>query len=435
MHAVKNFSLPLSLLVILLGTPVCQLRAETIILATGEKLEGKILGETDNDVTLEVKISSSITDTKVINKKDVVKIEKDSPEETAFKQIKSLRIDPQNSLKTEDYDPAISRLQSFLQSFPSSARAADLKATLAAFQAEKKRVEAGDIKISGTWISSVEAARRRIQIQAQEIFNGMKGQTARQDLTGALNSFDLIEKKYAVTRVYPDAVDLARQILPALQADVANRLKLVAYNQEQFKTVLDRAKPEDVPKIRAAEQTEQNQYAATIASAKKSGAKWIPLIPRSQASLNELQGLIPPELARIASIPVQKMHASVSLTDDARQATAAKDPTTAANLLADALRAWPQNEDAAYLKQSVAPAKPEPTATPKSVATEKKAVAEITTASDRTAAATVVEENKPLNKPFYMTIKGTLWIIAGILVVFGGISLLGRLQKPKAKSE
>jgi hypothetical protein len=123
------------------------------------------------------------------------------------------------------------------------------------------------------------------------------------------------------------------------------------------------------------------------------------------------------------------MRASLSLTDEAKQALAAKDRATAANLVEDALKAWPQNEDALYIKQSLAAAKADPSATPKP-ATREKTQASGESISTATGSETVVED-----KPFFMTVKGALVIVVAVLGILGGITLLGRLQKPKKKSE
>ena len=58
--------------------------ADTITLTTGEKVEGKIIGETATELTVSVKISAAVTDEQVIPKARIAKIDKEQPDELAW---------------------------------------------------------------------------------------------------------------------------------------------------------------------------------------------------------------------------------------------------------------------------------------------------------------------------------------------------------------
>lgn len=427
----KKVFLPLSLLTLLFVATTAQTGAETVTLNSGEVVEGKILSETDSQITVEVKFSESISDERVIQRTDIKNIEKTNPEIGAFAEIKDIKLNPQYSLKPETYSHDIAALSSFLTNFPSSPHATEIKSTLEAFQAEEARAANGEVKFLGKWLSSSEAEARMIQIQGQQSFDAMKAQTNRQDLVGALNTFDLIEKKYSSTRIYPDAIDLARQIVTTLEKQVLNRLNVIAYNQKDFQTELSRAKPEDVPQLREADRREQAQYAAAIAAAKANGLKWPPFIPRSQASMDELQKSLSAEWTRLNALPVEQMHASISLDDEAISAIASHDKATASNLLDDALKAWPKNEEGSYWKTQIGTVE-KPTATPTPGAVVKSIQTAAQSGSSGSTTAVVSQE---VEKPFYMTVNGAVTIAVAVFAVLGGITLLGRLQnkKPAAK--
>ena len=415
-------------------------RAETVTLATGEKLEGKILQESGTDITLEIKVSSSINDERVISKQDIEKIEKVLPDETAYLEIRNFKTDPQTSFRPETYDRILEALKRFVAIYPASAHAAAVKQTLADFQAEKTRVDAGEVKFLGKWLNSAEAAKRKLQIDGRQAFDGMKYQSARQDWSGALNAFDSIEKNYSAARVYPDAVDLAVQILTNLQKQVADLQKVIAYNQDQFKKALERTKPEEAPKLRAGAKREQDQYAAAIAAAKRDGAKWVPFIPRSPESMNALQAAIPVELARLKAMPVQKMRASIGLSDDARAALDSRQTDDAASLIDEALKAWPKNDEALRCKEEITGLKKEQKQaaekTNSQAATKEKAARDQAAAVAAAATtAKAADTPAPAEKPFYMTINGALAIAGGVIVLVGAMTLVGRLQKPKDRTE
>src|SRR4051794_3823643 len=100
-------------------------RADTVTLKGGEKIEGKVVKETDKDLTIEYKASASITDTRVVLKAEVEKVEKESPEKREYQAIKSIKPGA-NSPPAASYDGAIGRLQSFVNLYPQSAHASEV---------------------------------------------------------------------------------------------------------------------------------------------------------------------------------------------------------------------------------------------------------------------------------------------------------------------
>src|SRR4051794_25952099 len=86
--------------------------ADTIILKSGEKIDGRVVSETDTEVTVEYKASASITDSRTVAKSDIQKIEKQAPDELAYQALKDIRPGP-NSLPAATYDRTIQALQAF----------------------------------------------------------------------------------------------------------------------------------------------------------------------------------------------------------------------------------------------------------------------------------------------------------------------------------
>ena len=419
---VKNPLLSFCILTLLTAVlPWCT-HADIVNLTTGEKVEGKISRETDTELTLEIKVSASINDERVIKKTEIANIEKQSSEDIAFQEIKKLKLNPQTSLKPEIYSRFIGNLEAFKKSYPTSPRLQNINELITAFHDEKKRVDAGELKFQGQWLSAPEVAKRRIQIEGMLLFDTMKNQVNNLDLAGSLNSFDAIEKKYSNSRVYPDAIELAVQVLNNLQRQVNERVKINAYNDQQFKRSLELAKIEDVEKLKTARKREESMAINAIDQARKSGAKWSPFIPRNTESINSFQGLIPTELTRLQALPVQKMHASVGLTDDAQAALNSGKSQDAIAFITQALLAWPLNEDAIRLKKQIDNDKPKPTPTPTPANTVKKEVATPTPVSRP------VEDTE---KPFYMTVNGAISITAAAILLIGGLTLNGRLKKSK----
>ena len=409
-----------------------QLRADSITLVTGEKIVGTIKSETASEVTIDVPVSASITDERVIRKEDISKEDKEQADEIAYKQLAAVQPNPELSYTAQTYDQILASLTAFQTQFPNSTYLPEIKKLAVTFQDEKKRVEEGQFKYQGQWLSKEEAARRQIQIVALQYYNEMEQQAAAGDLVNAMVTFDLIEKQYPTTRIYPKAVTLGQEVLARLQQDLAVRMQAVKADQDQLKkTIAFTAEPEK-SNIIASAKAEEDRAVGVIGDAVRSGAKWVPLIPRSQVSIDTLQKTAAGEATRLGSIPVAPMNASISKVDAARDAMATGNFATADTLLKDANTLWAQDEAAHYWTDRLKEKMATPTPTPKPSETPKPLPTVRPTPKPLVIAQPVAPPVE--DKPFYMTITGSIGIAAAILVVGGLIASISQRRARKAAS-
>ena len=189
--------------------------ADTVFLKSGEKIEGRIIKETPEELTVAVKVSASIIDERVIKRAEVDRVDKVSPDIIAYKSIGTIQTGA-NSMAASQYDSRLMALDGFLKQYPKSTYVTDVQKALDEFVAEKKRVEAGEVKLRGQWLSKAEVEKEKVQIHGMLAYEHMKAQSAANDGIGALNTFGVIEKSYAGSQTYPESVDLARQIVASL---------------------------------------------------------------------------------------------------------------------------------------------------------------------------------------------------------------------------
>jgi hypothetical protein len=345
---------PLLLSLLLAGGVISGIRADTITLKSGDKLEGKIRSETETEVVIEYKVSSGIADERTIPREEIASMEKSSPDEAAFLQIKSLKPDPQSSLPSEDYDEIIAALKNFQNAFPNSPHSSEVQLDLDEFEREQARVSQGDVKYLGQWISSEEAAKRKIQIEGQQLFGVMKQRAAAGHLADAMATFEQIEKGYSGTRIFPDAVDLARSLVAQMRVNLPKRAALATYNQAQFKHTLAMTAEPQRSQLAARVKAEQDAANAAVAAASKSGAKWTPLFPNNLNSITTLQKTVATEGPRLAGIKTADMRESISRMDEAKKAWAAKDFAAADSLIHEAQQLWGQNEEMAFYSAELA---------------------------------------------------------------------------------
>ena len=455
----KISRLPLSLLCLALLTASAS--ADIITLKTGERIEAVIASETATEMTLELQISAGIKDERTVKKADVVKIDRVAPDEAAYRAIMNL-LPGKNSLLPAQYAGILTTLNDFGTKFPESTHLADVKLAATAFQADKKRVDAGEVKLDGNWLSKAEAQRQRVQIGGVQFFNAMKNANAAGDAIGALNAFATLEKNFGGARVLPDAIDLARQILPALKPAIERAIENQKINEAERVLGVKNALPLDRPELIAANLREQAKADAALAAATAAGL-WPPFAGSSEKCLKAILAKIPTETARLEKIQVAPMRESIQLAERAQTEFADKDLAAATDTLKEAIKLWPANELGTRLTAQITaaknPPKPEPAATPApattgtakaGAATPAPKTAGATPAAGKTATAdaakpappaaasdTDASESKATEpaeppKPFFMTVGGAVTIVIGLALLLAGVNIFSKIRQQRS---
>lgn len=446
-----------SLLLLGLACLASGVRADTIVLTNGDRIEGKILSETATEITVEMQVAAGITEDKVIGKTDIAKMDRVAADELAFRGIMNLQPGKTSYLPAQ-YDAMIGALLGFITQFSESPHVAEVRATLKAFEAEKKRVAAGEMKFEGLWLSRAEALKQRVQIGGGQYFTAMKSANAKGDAIGALNAFATLERNFGGAKVLPEAVPFAQQILVALKPVVERAISNQKINNAEREKGVAAAGPTQRAELIAAYESEQAKAVADIAAA-NAAKMWPPFVASSDKCLAAILAKIPTEAKRLEALPVAVMRDSIRAAEKAQTEFASKNGETAAELLAEALRLWPANDLGLQLKAQIAasklPPKPDPTATPAATATPIAvvtpggkvpatpkpgpvvAVAKVTPvpAPAADSGTPEVKSAEPEEKPFFMTIAGAATIVGGLALILGGANLFNHFRKRREDPE
>jgi hypothetical protein len=419
-----------SLLILLFPLISQSLLADSITLRTGETITGTIKNETATEVTIDVPVSASITDERVVEKTDIAKENKVQPDEIAYQQLAQIQPNPQYSFSAQQYDQILGALAAFETSYPSSAHLADVKKLADTFQAEKQHVDAGEIKYLGRWLSAEQAQTRSLQIQGMQYYARMQQQAASGDFIGAMQTFSALERTCFTTRSYPPAVQLAQQVVERIkQVLTQTAAQLKAQQMQLQQTVAATPEPEKSNLIAQAK-AEQDRGATVVAASIRAGVRWVPLIADSTVSIGTLQSVATGESGRLHAINTASMELSIGKVDAARAAMDGGELKKADDLLTQATTLWPQNEDARYcltqLKINAEKlATPTPTAKPKPTPRATPQMVNIITSAPP----------EPEAKPFYMTVPGAIGIAAAVLVLGGVITVAGQRKKREQEQE
>lgn len=423
--------------------------SDTVILKSGEKLEGTIVAESDSAISLEIQVTASITDRKTINRDEIEEIVVTKEDEIAFTELKEVHV-RDNSLEAQEYEAIVSRLNRFLTEFPESTFAEEVKSRLEAFKAEQERVVAGDIKINGNWISAEEAQKKASEIAGHRILMIMQEAMQSQDYVRVLNTFSQFNQPPAKGSLsYPDAVVIARQAADTLSALVEKQKPLQAASEEEFKNALALTRSEKRPALQAQYDSEQDRYKSLLEEA-KARREIPPYLPRSKRGLADISTALTAMNRVLNNVKLDDISKSVELTRQAQQEVSNENYESAQELAKEANRLWGDNVQAKNLNASLpdlvkaAQAAAEAEAQAAAEAAEKaaaeaaaKAAAEKkaadadkkATSKDKKTASTNAQE-----KPFYKTPMGAAGIVIAIIVIVGIVSAVNKARASKADS-
>jgi hypothetical protein len=413
--------------------------ADTVILNNGEKVEGKILSESDTEVVVE-HMSGTIRDERTIKKTDVKEIKKIPPDVIAWAALKGVNVGDE-SHDPADYAASVVRFKAFTTSFPKSANVAEANTRIAALEEEKKRVEAGEIKLDGKWLSKTELEQERVQIDGKLLFRRMQKQAAASQLTDAMNTFDAMEKRANGSASFPDAVLLGRQVLISLKYAVEQQKNTLKAHLDENKRRLDNLTGANKQQLEAAHKSEAAQIEAAVVGYERTNVKWMPLNPSTDRTLGALANRVASETGNLNRYPVEKMKESLAAVETTKKALA-DDDFAAAEENFKKVSVWTQNEFIKRLQPQMAEAKTKAAAAKVSAekaAAEAKLAAEKTppkkpgepTAAAGAAAEPVpVEEPKKVEKPFYASPIFWVSLLLVLALAAGSMKAARKIKEP-----
>lgn len=346
------------LLLSLVCLPLATLRAESIELQDGTKVEGKILSVTPESVVVEVRPTPGIVEEKTFARTEVKRIKRTSPDDLAFEKLREAGL-PNTADKPEVYEKFLeSEVRPFLREFAYSKHVPTVRKMAAEAEAEQARVVAGEVKIDGAWVPAGADAARDPEIRARLQLSKMRQAT---QPGAALVAFEILEKEGRNTSSYPEAVGFARAKLAELQTLVDRQRTDTQRREKEQAQGLELASIDQRLIIQRGIDQERAAVKSRIEATKKTGSKWKDPLP-DVAYLNELEKNIKAEQDRLAKIDIDGMTSAVSAAQKAREEIAAGDSAAASGSIEEAARLWPQYVVLASLRESlknVPPAKNE----------------------------------------------------------------------------
>ena len=279
--------------------------ADEIKLKNGETISGKLVFESADFVKIEVAVSASIKETKLISRSEIAEIIKEAPDNVQFAKLE--KILPTGSLiPASTYQSVITTgPEAFLSAFPDSKHVEKVKEIKAALEGELDKIERGYVKIEGEWISPQQEAEFKALTTSKKQLLSMKQFMAGKNydsLIGAMRSFETLEGKFYGTPAFAESIDLAVEAIPLLGSQLQKLSRDVDYRNAEFKRKRDALDEVGKAQIDAARAREEAQFNAAIEEDKKNGTKWITLNGHSKDAIDSYINLAVTELDRIKQL-------------------------------------------------------------------------------------------------------------------------------------
>ncbi|MBT8044306.1 MAG: hypothetical protein KJO79_05085 [Verrucomicrobiae bacterium] len=212
--------------------------ADTIILKTGVKYQGKVISQDEESYLCEIYVTKSIRDERRIPKDQVQEIIKKSEDAKAITHLQSLVPTP-DRLTLDAYEKRIKAAKSFLTKFPKSKHIAEAKKIMATLQEEQKAIADGGIKLGGQIISADDMEANAYDIDARILFQDLKKYSANGNYQRALRKWEILEKEYSKSSAYHDSLGIISRILKSYKVELTSLINSHEAREAKRKAALE----------------------------------------------------------------------------------------------------------------------------------------------------------------------------------------------------
>jgi hypothetical protein len=202
-------------------------RADTLTLKDGTVLDGDITAEDDSSVSIYLESAhGTITETRHINKGDIARIVRSTPEQRAaehmkrdYEALERYRLDPNTSYQLDYYDAVIGNVfRKYLAQYPNSIYGSNVTDRIAHWVTERNLVAMGRMKFHGRWLPAAEGARLAQQERAQQLLRQSRRQISQGRFDPAIRQLQSVLSM----STQPELVSQARSLLvSAFQQETA----------------------------------------------------------------------------------------------------------------------------------------------------------------------------------------------------------------------
>lgn len=290
------FSVPFILLASSLSAP-----ADSFVLKDGSTLEGKVLREVDGNYVIEVQVTKSIKDERVIAKADIVSVKKEKPDLTAFEEKISKLVPAPDALGANDYAQRIQTVEKFLTEHRGSSKSAEARKILATLKAEANEILAGGVKVGGKIIPPGEYRANAYDIDARIEAARITRLVDSRRLPEALRAFSAFDADFRNTQSRAELLPLMKRVINSYLAGIGQSLATYDARAKQRQLGLSRMTAADRRVTESAIAEETTAFEKRLKAEKDAKIGWVTTDPNFKPSLDETMNFGKQELARLTA--------------------------------------------------------------------------------------------------------------------------------------
>lgn len=304
------------------------LTADVLVMKSGEQLECLVLAEDATNYRVEVKVSASIRDERLIPKDRVLDVKRVAVVPDAFQKI-SKYVPTPDLLTVQDYERRMREIEKFLQSAPDSSHADQAKGVLATLKQEADEVLAGAMKIHGKMVSAEDYRLDAFDMDARVAEIRIRRLVEVGAYVQALRAFEGFEKDFALSEVRKSLLPRMKQVVRAfvseleeMQATLDSRLREREIGLHRMSTISRRDAEQAI-------HDEASQLAAINKAEKDAKANWLTVDAYSKLSIQENLARARREEEKLAATFGQKSADGGRIFRDALRSVRAADKNSA----------------------------------------------------------------------------------------------------------
>lgn len=339
---------------------ICPVFADIFVMKSGKEIEGRLLAEEDNGYKVEVKVTSSIKDERMIPRDEVREVRRSSVANDDFAKISKLVPVP-DLLSNRDYERRIREVEKFLNIKPKPAESDKAREMLATLKREANEVLAGSLKINGKLVSAADYRQDAYDMDARVAEIRIRRMVEAGAYIEALRAYEVFEKDFASSEVHGNLAPLMRQVFRAHVSELDDMLTTLDARIKEREIGLQRMSAVARRDAELAIADEAAQLEAINKAEKDAKTAWLLVDPFLRKSIEEGLSHARKEEAKFAAVVTQKAAEGGRIFRDALRLVHSSDknsPSIAAAL--EMVKAAMLPERYMALLQAEADAKPEP---------------------------------------------------------------------------
>lgn len=328
--------------------------ADTFFLKDGSRVEGAIVRENETSYVLEVQVTKSIKDERVIPKENVVKVEGEKKDLIAFESIAHFIPTP-DALTADEYATRIAAAEKFLKEYADSSKSGQAKAILSTLKNEANEILAGGIKSNGKVITSAEYRANVLDIDAAIQESRIRALLKEGHYLEALRAFSVFDRDFNNTKARAALLPLITQTINGYLAQTSQALAGYDALIKQREIGLQRMQPDDRRRTQAALAEETAGFEKQLKAEKEAKVGWVTTNPSYKPSLEETMTFGKQELTRLtAATNPPAVDAGTAFRDALRKIQNSTDAAAKTAAIAEAKTAMVSDKYLAILSAAAA---------------------------------------------------------------------------------